>query len=78
MPQFKYNKYFKQNDATAYDSLHPPGTVAVNSGIYRCEACGDEVAANKGNPLPPQNHRQHSPGAGNIRWRLVAFAQQQG
>ena len=76
MPGFKYDKYFTKSDHTAYDSIHTPGTVVTNSGIYRCEGCDDEIAANKNNPLPPQNHHQHSTAQGSIRWRLVAFAVQ--
>jgi hypothetical protein len=73
---YKYGNYLQQNNHSAFDSVHTPGTGTPDSGIYRCEACGDEVASNKGNPLPPQNHHQHSPGLGAIRWRLIVFAQQ--
>src|SRR6266566_4233355 len=70
MAMYKYGNYLQQNNHSAFDSVHTPGTGTPDSGIYRCEACGDEVASNKGNPLPPQNHHQHSPGLGAIRWRL--------
>ena len=76
MAQYKYPKYLNQNDHAAYDRLHEPGSICENSGIYRCESCGDEIASNKGNPFPPQNHKQHDPAKGAIRWRLVVFAQQ--
>jgi hypothetical protein len=75
MAQYKYDKYLQKSDHAAYDTLHSPGVIAENSGIYRCENCGDEVAANKGNPLPPQNHTQHDPNKGAIKWRLIVFAQ---
>lgn len=76
MAQYKYANYLNQNDHQAYDTLHTPGATCPDSGIYRCETCGDEIASNKGNPLPPQNHHQHNPGAGSIRWKLIVFAQQ--
>lgn len=76
MAQYKYAAYLKQNDHTAYDTLYKPGEPCPNSGIYRCETCGDEIASNKGNPFPPQNHHQHAPGKGTFQWKLIVFAQQ--
>jgi hypothetical protein len=76
MAQYKYAQFLSQSDHQAYDNLYGPGAICPDSGIYRCETCGDEMASNKGNPLPPQNHHQHAPGAGAIRWRLIVFAQQ--
>lgn len=61
----------------AFDAELKPGTIAANSGIYRCVGCGDEDACNKNNPLPSQNHRQHSPQQGAIRWQLLVCAVQQ-
>ena len=74
MAQYKYGQYLNQNDHSAYDTRHKPGTVVGDSGIYRCVNCGDEIAANKGNPLPPQNHHQH-PSKGPIEWQLLVFSQ---
>ncbi|WP_439842233.1 hypothetical protein [Aeromonas taiwanensis] len=76
MAQYKYEKYLNKSDHSEYDKLYSPGDHCTNSGIYRCEACGDEIASNKGNPFPPQNHHQHSAGLGAIRWKLIVFAQQ--
>ncbi len=76
MAQYKYATYLKSSDHAEYDKLYSPGAECANSGIYRCEACGDEIASNKGNPFPPQNHHQHAPGQGAIRWKLIVFAQQ--
>lgn len=76
MAQYKYKAYLNQSDNAAYDSLYSPGSTCPNSGIYRCEGCGDEIASNKGNPLPPQNHHQHGVGKGPIQWKLIVFAQQ--
>jgi hypothetical protein len=76
MAQYKYEKYLDKSDNGEYDRLYGPGENCSNSGIYRCEGCGDEIASNKGNPFPPQNHHQHSQGQGLIRWKLIVFAQQ--
>lgn len=76
MALHKYPQYLSTSDHQAFDTIHKPGDTCPHSGIYRCEACGDEIASNKGNPLPPQNHHQHSPGQGAIRWRLIVFAVQ--
>lgn len=73
---YKYQAYLTRSDDAAFDLLHKPGETCPNSGIYRCETCGDEVASNRGDPFPPQNHHQHPPGTGSIRWRLAVFAQQ--
>lgn len=78
MAQYKYEKYLNKSDHSEYDKLYKPGDNCPNSGIYRCEGCGDEIASNKGNPFPPQNHPQHAPGQGEIRWRLIVFSQSKG
>ncbi len=59
MALYKYGDKLVRSDSDAFDAVLTPGTIAVNSGIYRCTGCGDEDACNKGNPLPSQNHRQH-------------------
>lgn len=64
-----------QSNNEAYDTLHGPGSTCGNSGIYRCEGCGSEIASNKGNPFPPQNHHQHQVAQGSIRWKVIVFAQ---
>lgn len=74
MAQYKHQQYLTKSDHQEFDRLHPPGQVVQNSGVYRCATCGDEIAANKGNPLPPQNHHQHAPGMGQIQWQLLVFA----
>ena len=77
MASYKYGQYLVQNDHAAFDTELGPGSKCPNSGVWRCAACGDEIAANKGDPLPPQNHHQHGPGKGAIRWKLLIFAVQQ-
>ncbi|WP_159590362.1 MULTISPECIES: protein L [Chelativorans] len=58
-----------------FDKVHSPGTAAPYSGIYICANCRDEYACNAGDPLPPQNHRQHNPSTGAIRWKLLIQTQ---
>jgi hypothetical protein len=61
------------NDA-AFDPVYAPGTQPPHSGIYKCMGCGHEVVAEEGRSFPPQNHRQHTPAQGHIRWRLLVYA----
>jgi len=72
MALYKNGNHLVQSSDAAFDEEHRPGTVVSNSGIYRCKNCGDEIAANKGNPLPPQNHHQH-PGGTPILWNLLVY-----
>jgi hypothetical protein len=67
-------QYLTQNDSDAFDKIHDPGESTPHSGVYRCEGCGAAVASNYGNPLPPQNHHQHTTSQGKIRWRLIVWA----
>lgn len=72
MVLYKYPAYFQQSDSTAFDVIHAPADATPWSGIYRCEGCGKAVTSIQGNELPPQNHHQHTPAQGRIRWRLAA------
>jgi len=72
---YKDGSKLTKSDHNAFDVDQKPGTVVNNSGIYRCINCDDEIAANKGNPLPSQNHAQHAPGK-PIIWRLLVCAVQ--
>lgn len=76
MALYKNGGYLAQSQHSSFDTLHSPGSTCPLSGIYRCESCGDEIASNQGNPFPPQNHHQHAPGSGPIRWKLIVYAQQ--
>jgi len=76
LAQYKHGQYLTQNQHAAFDELLSPGTTATNAGIYRCAGCGDEIGIAKGHTLPPQNHHQHAPGQGAIRWQLLVFAVQ--
>jgi hypothetical protein len=52
-----------------------PGTICPHSGIYICINCRDEAACNAGDPLPPQNHRQHPDTTKPILWKLLVCTQ---
>ena len=75
MALYKDPKYLGQNGSDIFDGIHHPGQPAPRSGVYRCEGCAKEEASNEGQPLPPQNHHQHSQGQGSVRWRLIVFAE---
>lgn len=77
MALYKHGQHLQQSNDAAFDATYTPGTTAPHSGIYRCTNCGDEDACNAGNPLPPQNHRQHNPARGQIRWQLLVYPVQQ-
>ena len=74
MAMYKYGGYLSQSQDEVFDKDHSPGTAAMRSGIYRCVGCGREVTSEENNPLPPQNHHQHSAAQGAIRWRLIVYA----
>jgi len=74
MSLYKYSEYLIQSDDRSFDSENSPGAAAPLSGIYRCMGCNREVASNEGQPLPPQNHHQHAPTKGAIRWKLIVYA----
>lgn len=75
MALYKNIAYLKASTDDAFDKLYSPGANTPHSGIYRCEGCAKEIAANQGNPLPPQNHHQHTAAQGSIRWRMIVYAQ---
>lgn len=74
MAVYKYAYYLGQSQETYYDHVHSPGTQSPLSGIYRCEGCGREVVSEHPKLLPPQSHHQHTVDQGNIRWRLIVYA----
>lgn len=65
----------KQITNSVFDSEHTPGQMVPHSGIYRCKGCNKEIAANLGDPFPPQNHHQHNLLQGPVRWQLLVWAQ---
>lgn len=77
MSLYKHPSFLTQTNDAAFDATHSPGTPAPHPGIYRCTNCGDEIAIAGGHTLPPQNHRQHQPAKGEIKWRLTVYPVQQ-
>lgn len=71
MAIYKYNTFLEVSTHAAFDQLSAPATAAPYPGIYRCHACGREIAIAGGHLLPPQNHHQHTAIQGPIQWRLV-------
>ena len=74
MALYKYAHYLQKSEEAAYDKEYGPGATGPYSGIYRCMGCHREAACNEGNPLPPQNHHQHTQAQGSIRWKLIVYA----
>lgn len=77
MALYRDTNLVRQGDPhAAYEKVWKPGETPDFAGIYRCTGCGDEIASNKGVQLPTQNHRQHAPAQGDIRWKLLVYCQQ--
>ncbi len=77
MALYKNGNLLTLSQDAAFDALRSPGTAAPHPGIYRCTACGDEIAIAGGHTLPPQNHKQHAPASGQIKWQLLVYPVQQ-
>lgn len=75
MAFYKYTENLISMDHEAFDLTYGPGKQVQHSGIFRCEGCGKEIAANAGDPLPPQNRHQHGLMQGPIKWRLMVWSQ---
>jgi hypothetical protein len=74
MALYKTIGYLVQSNDNNFDADLKPGATTPHSGIYRCMGCGREVVSEEGKPLPPQNHHQHTTAQGNIRWRMIVYA----
>lgn len=55
-----------------WSERYSPGNTVPVSGIYICTGCEREIAANKDDPFPPQNTKQHPAKHGQIEWELLA------
>ena len=69
MAIFGNANHLRFGDGPAFNHTYSPAAPVPLSGIYRCDGCGREIAANRGDPLPPQNHHQHPLYAGPVKWR---------
>jgi len=65
----------RAKNQTWWNEEHKPGEKVGMSGIYRCTGCDKEVASNRGDPFPPQNHHQHEDEELPIRWQLLVRAE---
>ena len=61
----------KQSSSTEFNKVHVLGRTVPHSGIYECSGCGDEIAANRGDPFPPQNTHQHPNRNLPVAWKLI-------
>jgi len=74
MALYKDIAYLAKSEDATFDAIHKPGQTPPHSGIYRCMGCGREVVAEQGRQLPPQNHHQHTTQQGEVRWKMIVFA----
>jgi hypothetical protein len=75
MAKYEDDNEVRQANSELFRTMFRPGETTLHSGIYICVNCRDEIASNKGNPLPPQNHHQHRNALVPIVWRLLVLAQ---
>ena len=61
-----------------WKDVYGPADEVPRSGIYRCLGCKKEVTCNRGDKFPPQNHHQHSPQQGAIKWKLNVLTNTEG
>jgi len=74
MAKYKYAHHMCQSDVGAFDQTYKPGQIVFNSGIYRCKACGNEIALGKGQSIPTHHHEHIV--LGPVTWNLLVFAQE--
>jgi hypothetical protein len=74
MALYKNSVFLIQSADSHFDSVHQPGSVTPFSAIYRCMGCGREIVSEENRPFPPQNHHQHTPAQGSIRWKMAVYA----
>lgn len=71
MADYRYDTIMQHSQDDIFNTLYHPAATTPYSGIYRCEICGREAVSIVDRELPSQNHHQHDPGQGPIRWRLI-------
>jgi hypothetical protein len=74
MALYMHGNFLTQSGDATFNQVYHPGAQTPHSGIYRCLGCGREVVSENGKPLPPQNHHQHAPQQGGIRWQMIVYA----
>lgn len=79
MALYKKGTNVRPGNGDAFERLLDADEAAPWPGIYACVACGDEMPAVKGAPLPgAAGHPPHGQEWGPIRWRLLIFASHNG
>jgi hypothetical protein len=79
MPYFRSPFSYQQSLSSVFEQELKPGALAPQSGIYRCDNCGFEIAVAAGSGLPlktmcaAHGDRWNSKD-GVVLWRLVAAA----
>jgi len=73
MAFYKYGQYLSLSSDAKFDVIWEPGAAPSYSGLYRCTGCEREVVGEASRKLPPQNHHQHTPSEGPIRWKLLVW-----
>lgn len=71
MAQYYDASFLIQSQHVNFDNRYAPGAVALTSGIYRCKACGREIAIAKGQALPSRNEHEHPFEFGPVSWQLI-------
>ena len=75
LARYKHAYLLVQSSDRTFDHVSAPGALAPHAGIYRCQACGLEVVARRGERLPPDGHHAHEASVGRARWRLAVSTQ---
>ena len=73
MALYKNGAWLTKSEDATFDKVYTPGSKPDHSGIFRCLVCGREVVGESERTLPPQNHHQHNPDQGAIRWQLAVY-----
>ena len=78
MPYLRDIGAYQQSACRLFEKIFPPETSTPQSGIYQCAACGFEIVAGRGTPLPSmEDCSRHNDRwkckPGQVSWRLVAI-----
>ena len=71
MAYYKDITLLRRETGAEYDLVHAAGEQVPFTGIYRCQGCGNSIAALAGNRFPPPNHHDHNALQPRMRWQLV-------
>ncbi len=77
MPYFRDPFSYLQSPSAIFEQPFKPGSAVTQSGIYRCNACGFEIAVATGGLLPSDgtcstHSSRWNSKDGSVTWRLVA------